>query len=739
MNTQLQDSATDANSGHKKIIPPIWLVVASAIAGVWSTVLMFMGALMSGTTSDEPAHAQRLTGFLKDGWYLYPSQIANGEPRANVGDEYVYGPIAALFGHFFVWLSGEKFTAAVPESLNAYLARHVSYSVIALIGAVALGALLWRALGSWKWGVLGAALLMSTPLWLGHGMFNPKDTPTATAFTIWSLGLFLLIESGEQRKLKQNLWAISCLAIGVILGVGTRPGMWTGYVLSAFIALVYVLFRERNTPATRSQQGWQLFRNVTVGFISGYLVLVSVYPKAFINPFALMIGSFSESSQYEVWQGNTLFLGSFSNSDETPWYYILVWLVASMPVIFLLAGMSAFALHLRMRKTSSRVESDSGRSSALTVLLAQFLGMSLAATIMGSILYHGLRQMLFMIPAIVGLTTIAIWKIWEVASKWSWPRWTQVATVAVIPVHLASMLLVQSQLFPYSYAYSSEIASLGKIDNNWTIDYWRAALRELIRELPQGETSFCNPLMPPIEGSGNPENTELSMYPYINARSCDSLPGFAQLEKTMVGDIELSEGYDYFIAKTSSLGTAMPPNCREISRVSRTNYWQDVTIGQIGECYTTFTKITPGMLVEVGPNKSTRYFIDKDWANTTKTGLSYSTLENPRIGIQVPKGKTRFGWKITLSLSRYVPEGETRTLEVTVAGKTLKQVTFTGDSKQTKAVEFVVPPELLTGAHPENILITLNCPDIASVPDGANSIPVSALFTGIFVDLAEKN
>lgn len=732
MNTQLEDSATDSNSGHKKIIPPIWLVIAAGIAGIWSTVLMFMGAVITGTTSDETAHVQRLIGFFTQGWYLYPNQIGNGEPLDFVGDEHVYAPITALIAHLFVLISGTgEADAIVAGNLASYMARHAAYGFLAVLGAVALGFLIGKALRSWRWGALAGSALMALPTWAGHGMFNPKDTPTASAFIIWSLGLYLLMETKEPKSLKKNIGALAALFFGVLLGVGTRPGMWTGFAVSAFVALVVVMIRAKSQPGEAKRAGLLYFRNVTLGFVLGYIAMVIIYPKGFGNPFAMLIGSFTESSQYEVWTGYTLIGGQFIDAAVTPWYYIPAWVFVTTPIVLWLLGLVALVAYFKPFKKRANADEIVSEKNAMAVLLAQLLGMSGAAFALNSILYNGVRQLQFMFPALVGLAVMGLWVLLHLLPELRRGLVARTTAFGLVAVTLFSTVFAQIQLYPYAYSYFNEVTTATKIDNVWPADYWRSSLRELIAHIPKGDKAFCNPLAGLPKGVGDPEGYPLTRYPYNTKRHCTYLADY-EVVGTADEVLTLDEGYEYWVAKTSGLGIALPTNCQEKKRITRFNLWQEIVIGQLAQCYSEFYELKVGPAAMLGDDGTTEYFLDNDWPYTTTTGIKFSALENPRLGVQIKSEIPEEGLQITIFGTRYVPTGESRKMSVVVGGETLKTFTFNSDKKETMPLSFIVPKRLLTQVRPGYLLMTLNCPDVPQV-NGQNA-KVSFVINAIQAD-----
>ena len=68
--------------------------------------------------------------------------------------------------------------------MEAYAVRHLVVAACGLLGVLAVAAIGRRLLGSWRWGLVAAATLMAIPMWPGLSMFDIKDVPAATGYTL---------------------------------------------------------------------------------------------------------------------------------------------------------------------------------------------------------------------------------------------------------------------------------------------------------------------------------------------------------------------------------------------------------------------------------------------------------------------------------------------------------------------------------------------------------------------------
>ena len=121
-------------------------------------------------------------------------------------------------------------------------------------------------------------------------------------------------------------------------------------------------------------------------------------------------------------------------------------------------------------------------------------------------MYTGLRQHLYMVPAIAilaGLGGHALW-CWAGALRASASRW---AAAAVLVAALALPAAEQTLLFPYNYAYVSPVAGIGGLNDRWETDYWWASSREGLRRVPAGAEPACSGELVPRGRSPGPVTT----------------------------------------------------------------------------------------------------------------------------------------------------------------------------------------------------------------------------------------
>src|SRR5204862_333443 len=92
---------------------------------------------------------------------------------------------------------------------------------------------------------VAAAALVAVPMWTGHAMFNLKDTPVAVGNTVMSAGLvavaFAAGKAVGRREWLMRLAGCGAMVPGIVLMVGTRPGMWSAVAVVLAQAHLYRL------------------------------------------------------------------------------------------------------------------------------------------------------------------------------------------------------------------------------------------------------------------------------------------------------------------------------------------------------------------------------------------------------------------------------------------------------------------------------------------------------------------
>ncbi|MET0384715.1 MAG: glycosyltransferase family 39 protein, partial [Polyangiales bacterium] len=249
----------------------------------------------AGITIDEPNHVAYGDHVLD--WY----GGSFGDPRViPEGKLHLYG---GLFDAPAQWLTRHS-------PVGVYETRHVLSALVAALGLVAT----WRIgalFGGPRAGFCAAALLLFTPAWLGHGLFNPKDIPfgTAATFAVWTCLRVLTSPYG----LSWRLVLLSGTAIGIAVGV--RPGglFLLGYLGLAVGAHTLLAWRSGRRRPALAPITWRLF---VVGLVVWAWMLVA-WPWAQLSPLLRPLEAATAAGRY-AYNPLVLFQGVLIPARELP-------------------------------------------------------------------------------------------------------------------------------------------------------------------------------------------------------------------------------------------------------------------------------------------------------------------------------------------------------------------------------------------------------------------------------------
>lgn len=603
---------------------PRWLWRLALAIVVAMPVVILVGGWRTGVAWDETYHVFRMRTFLEHGWYLLDGDLTTGNtPRPGdwVRDTYVYGPVTMALLHGLCLLVGIDHSGQVAATATAYAVRHLGVAVIGMLGVGATAALVRIVLGSWRWAVVGAAALLATPLWSGQSMFNIKDVPVATGYTLTTLGLALLSRPPSGR-FAHRVGVVCVLVVGIVLAVGTRPGIWVGLVGGILVwATAMVLTRQRLLGRLVGQ-----LVELGLGVAVAGVVLLAVYPRAFSHPVTALVEAATASSDY----GNRAGV----------WWYLPGHLFTGMPTLLLLAvclGTTIAATRL-LPLFRGRNRTVDPTTIALAVIGAQAFGLPLIAVLKQSNLYNGLRQMLFATPAVIVLATVAI----AAVVGWAQRREGLPRRVAscVLAVALVAPAVGQLRLWPYDYAWTTWVGD--HFAPFHEEDYWRTSVRALAAHVPAGGFVVCSPVS---DGAGHTLARGSESNEDCASDEVGPLAAYAHLRRPATA--LPATAFYAVITQSQQPGS----NCRVVDRVTRPSRWwfTPETMSLVARCD----------LVLPRWSGSTDFGADGAFREISLGGL---TAHHGEPGVRLPDGVARLGLGIA-STNRPLP------LEVVATGR----------------------------------------------------------------------
>ncbi|WP_300676342.1 hypothetical protein [Nocardioides sp.] len=526
---------------------PRSLLIASAGVCLAGVVMLVWGAIAVGVTTDEPIHVERFTSYLHTGWYVADFQSRDGVPLPGVSDQYVYGPATMWLLHHWTVLWGGEPHDGVAVTAHAYALRHLGVALIALVGVGAVAATARMILRRWSWGLVAAACLLATPMFLGHAMFNVKDPAVATGYALVTAALVAWTGRGAQRPVRRCA-TVLVLTAGVWLMLGTRPGMWVALACSLVATVVLTLVRRR-APGEHTPRWLDLGGALVLAWVG----LALLYPEVFTHPAAMLRHSAEGSANFLGFAGSRLF--------------VPVRMLLLMPLL-LLAALTCGTVVAVARLVRARLRADAS-TVRLAIVGVQLVALPIASMVRRTGLYTDLRQLLFIIPAAAVLAAVGI--AWTLGRLGGARRRHRIAA-ALATAAVVVPTIDAASLFPFTYAYANPLVGALGWQSIAPGDFYQASKRDLAGLLPARALVVCNPLTD-AEGRALP-------YATLAANADCRTDRSGLLHPYTSGATE--PGARTFLALVS--GDRRPTNCEPQAAVVRRHAWRRWVLSSLETC-----------------------------------------------------------------------------------------------------------------------------------------------------------
>ena len=306
-------------------------------------------------------------------------------------------------------------------------------------------------------------LLILTPSFSGHALFNLKDIPYALNIFIFFLFFIENYEkiTKEKLNLKLHLKLSFVLSLFIVIRVNA--------IFFSLLLILCLIIQQKDTKIFTQSI---FIINMTKLYFFALVFLYFFTPSAWINPYEWISEAIYQQF-FDSWTGSTLTNGNFVIASSMSWKYLLEWLIFKLPIIYHF-GILATLLYLFKRLTIPIFSS---------VALLFIFSVNLMFIIFKPGVYDGLRQFLFLIPfmaLIVSQIMINIGKEFNFNYK-----------LIFIPVFFY-LVFTQYGLGQYRYVYFNEFVDINSVAiecenidgcGSWSSDYWGYSGKELAEYL----------------------------------------------------------------------------------------------------------------------------------------------------------------------------------------------------------------------------------------------------------------
>ena len=369
-------------------------------------------------------------------------------------------PISRLkhYGQSFDTIT--TFIAQIFQVNELYRFRHVSNALMAW-GVILFTSLISIRITKTKLaGIIAVILFLITGRFMGHAMNNLKDIPFAFAYIFSLYFVFRFITKFPKVSWMDALFVVLGLAFGISIRIGGLL-IFALFILFSGLYIYYLAVSDKLNKRETPSLFWKLIPiSITVLLLSsfsGFLIWPFALENMFLNPWKSL-----ELMHHYPTTVRQIFEGKLYWSDQFPWYYLFKYLLITLPFAMFL-GLGAFFIFIkRLEKTEGIV------LSIFTTISFGFPLFYASAT--GANVYGGWRQMLFVLPPMVVLSSMGIWLFFDQAKN-NW--YLKLGAIILFVGLLINPIRFTIVNYPYQYIFFNPLVGGTKgAFGNYELDYY---------------------------------------------------------------------------------------------------------------------------------------------------------------------------------------------------------------------------------------------------------------------------
>jgi len=328
-------------------------------------------------------------------------------------------------------------------------------------------------------GGLAAVFLVMTPRYYGHMFNNPKDIPFAAFFVI---SLYYMIRvyrelPGISKDIVFKLGVSIGLAMGVRVGGIILYGYF-GLLCGAWLLCSYLIVpdgRGRQRFFAGNKQWVRVAGAMAAVMGISWSVMLMCWPWAQVAPFSRPLQALSQLSDFPH-DARMLFKGEFIVGEALPWDYIPTWFAMVLPEFYFIAAISgviaAVSFFRNYRQSSAHLKKTV--EIAFLVFVAAFPAVMIV--VKGSVLYDGVRHLLFIVPILAVLCAVSVIAYAGSDAAHLTKKCAALCMMGFFGLTLYDMIT----LHPYQTVYFNRMVA-GGVSNGvhrFESDYWGNAYKE---------------------------------------------------------------------------------------------------------------------------------------------------------------------------------------------------------------------------------------------------------------------
>ncbi len=345
---------------------------------------------------------------------------------------------------------------------NIYQFRHISNTLAGWL-TIFIAGLMAVFLGGYRAGFLTMLLLLISPRFLGHSWNNLKDIPFALGYIASMYFIFRFLKNLRKPGLKTICLLIISLAFAISIRI-------SGVLLVFYFLLFLVLYLVSENLSGNQQIEKKYLSKLTIlvpGIIlAAWLGGLLLWPFGLESPVKNSWISYKAMAEFPTTL-RQIFEGRVYWSDQFPWYYLLKYMLISIPAIIIAGLLMFFAFSMKIMTSNKWIY-------IFFLIIAIFFPLAFII-LKSSNVYGAWRHVIFIYPPMVILSALGFNYILETYKK-SLFQLFFLLIILVLCIHPVKFILKNH---PYEYLYFNEITGgLKGAYGNYETDYYFHSIRE---------------------------------------------------------------------------------------------------------------------------------------------------------------------------------------------------------------------------------------------------------------------
>ena len=331
-------------------------------------------------------------------------------------------------------------------------------SVFDWLGIVFCGLAAHRLFGP-RVALLAMILLAVSLRYFGHSMNNPKDIPFS------AMACVVLCAMATARTTFPDFSGVQSmmLAVGVGLTINVRPG---GILFLCYIALLLSVLTARGRDFAIKHlclSGAQLIAIAVVALVLGTVFWPWAQAQPLVRPFEALV-TFSD---YTAWDGRVLYRGEYLGGGQIPWDYPFLYFLITTPPVVLVGSLLSIVM----------VSRRSGQLEKVAGLWFLFLFPLVFVVVLGSVLYDGIRHLLFAYTPLILVGAAG----WIAALQAAQSTVTRAMLSMVLLIGLLEPFVFQVRNHPFQTVYFNQVVGGPHgAQFRFDLDYWGNSLLKAV-------------------------------------------------------------------------------------------------------------------------------------------------------------------------------------------------------------------------------------------------------------------